>query len=36
MARNSSTDEQALAEAMVARARAAMAAIADYDQARVD
>jgi sulfoacetaldehyde dehydrogenase len=36
MVRDITHEEQALAEAMVAKARIAMAAIADYDQARVD
>jgi sulfoacetaldehyde dehydrogenase len=36
MARPSNPTEQALVEAMVGRARAAMAAMEDYDQARVD
>lgn len=36
MARRITPEERALAEAMVTRARAAMAQIADYDQARVD
>jgi sulfoacetaldehyde dehydrogenase len=36
MARDITDEEKALAAEMVARARAAMAAIADYDQARVD
>jgi sulfoacetaldehyde dehydrogenase len=36
MARSTTPQETALAEAMVTRARAAMAQVADYDQARVD
>jgi len=36
MARSITPEERALAAAMVARARTAMALIADYDQARVD
>ena len=36
MARNITADEKSLAADLLAKARAAMAEIADYDQTRVD